>query len=101
MISERENLVPCYHEGLIAVATLLSKAAPLDDLYLYLRDHPLQNPAKAKVHCEHGFAGLRWAVKIYMEVSSYWLSCPIYVLIPYRSNVNIFVQNLFEGHFIL
>ena len=69
MTSLRDILVPRYHAGLAAVATLLSKAAPLDDLYLYLRDHPLQNPAKAKVHCEHGFYELRSVVKIYLEVS--------------------------------
>ena len=101
MISQRDTLVPSCYAGLDGVATLLSKAAPLDDLYLYLRDHPLQNPAKAKVHCKHGFAKLRWAVKIYLEVSSYWLSCPIYVFIPYRRNVDIFVQKFFEGHLTL
>ena len=101
MISQRDTLVPDYDYGLDAVATLLSKAAPLDDLYLYLRDHPLQNPAKAKVHHEHGFSKLRLAVRDYLEVSSYWLSCLIYVLIPYRRNVNILSQRFFEGHFIL
>jgi hypothetical protein len=74
LISERENLVPSYAEGLLAVTLFLSKAAPLTDLYHYLRDHPLQNPAKAKVHCEHGFASLRLAVKFYLEVSFYRLA---------------------------
>ena len=70
MISQWDTLEPChYYVGLGAVARLLFKAAPLDDLYLYLQNHPLQNPAKAKVHCEHRFAGLRCAVKIYLEVS--------------------------------
>jgi hypothetical protein len=69
MISQRKNFVPLYEHGLNAVTIFLSKAAPLDDLYFYLRDHPLQNPAKAKVHCEHGFASLRLAVKVYLEVS--------------------------------
>ena len=56
--SDRDILVPDYEEGLDAVTTLLSKATPFTDLYAYLRDHPLQNPAKDKVHCEHGFASL-------------------------------------------
>ena len=81
MIIQWDTLVPCYYVGLDAVASLLLKAAPLDDLYLYLRDHPLQNPAKAKVHCEHGFAGLRGAVKIYLEVSFCLLSLPTYVVL--------------------
>ena len=63
-------LVPNYSDGCRAVITLLSKAAPLTDLHFYLRDHPLQNPAKAKVHCERGFALLRLAVKVYLDVSS-------------------------------
>ena len=50
VISQREIFIPKYSEGLDAVTTLLYKAAPFTDLYLYLRDHPLQNPAKAKVH---------------------------------------------------
>ena len=76
LISERENLVPCYTQGLFAVAIFLSKAAPMAGLYHYLRDHPLQNPAKAKVHCEHGFDSLRLAVKVYLEVSFYRLASP-------------------------
>ena len=71
MISQRETLVPDYALGFYTVTTLFSKAAPLTDLYLYLQDHPLRNPAKAKVHCEHGFALLRWAVKVYLKVSLY------------------------------
>ena len=71
MISQRVTLVPDYARGLYAVTALLSKAAPLTDLYLYLQDHPLQNPAKAKVHCERGFAPLRRAVKFYLKVSLY------------------------------
>ena len=67
--SHREILIPRYREGLDAVIKLLSKAAPLTDLYLYLRDHPLQNPAKAKVHCEYGFCSLTSAVKAYLYVS--------------------------------
>src|ERR1700735_4915725 len=69
IISQRDILVPDYDEGLEAVIKLLSKAAPLTDLYLYLRDHPLQNPVKAKVHCEHGFGSLRFAVRAYLDVS--------------------------------
>ena len=71
LISQRETLVPWYSAGLDAVACLLSEAAPLTDLCLYLQDHPLQNPAKAKVHCEHGFASLRCAVKVYLKVNFY------------------------------
>ena len=82
MISQWDTLVPWYKAGLDAVARLLLKAAPSDDLYNYLRDHPLQNPAKAKVHCDHGFAFLRWAVKIYLKVSLHSVSLPTYVLIP-------------------
>ena len=67
--SHREIFISQYSEGLDAITTLLYKAAPLTDLYLYLRDHPLQNPAKAKVHCEHGFSPLRLAVKAYLDVS--------------------------------
>ena len=67
--SQREVLIPRYWDGLDAVTKLLSKAAPLTDLYLYLRDHPLQNLAKAKVHCEYGFGALRFAVKAYLDVS--------------------------------
>jgi len=63
----REILTPDYSEGLDAVTTLLDKADPLTDLYLYLRDHPLQNPAKAKFHCDHGFGSLRSAVKAYLD----------------------------------
>ena len=69
--SQQEILIPYYAQGLDAVTILLSKAGPLTDLYFYLRDHPLQNPAKAKVHCEHGFASLRSAVKVYLDVSFY------------------------------
>ena len=69
MTSHRIYLVPAYIHGLIGVSILLSKAAPLTDLYLYLRNHPLQNPAKAKVHCERGFYSLRLAVKDYLDVS--------------------------------
>ncbi|KAF8815033.1 hypothetical protein BYT27DRAFT_7201133 [Phlegmacium glaucopus] len=65
--SQREILVPNYRKGLDAVTEFLLKAAPLTDLYIYLRDHPLHNPAKAKVHCEHGFASLRLAVKAYLD----------------------------------
>ncbi|KAF8809784.1 hypothetical protein BYT27DRAFT_6516884 [Phlegmacium glaucopus] len=65
--SRREILVPHYRQGLDAVSNLLLKAAPLTDLYICLRDHPLQNLAKAKVHCEHGFATLRLAVKVYLN----------------------------------
>ncbi|KAF8810394.1 hypothetical protein BYT27DRAFT_7186617 [Phlegmacium glaucopus] len=65
--SQREILVPYYRSGLDAVTIFLLKAAPLTDLYICLRDHPLQNPAKAKVHCEHGFASLRLAVKAYLD----------------------------------
>jgi hypothetical protein len=71
LTSQRVTLVPQYLQGLDAVMTLLSKAAPLTDLYLYLQDHPLQNPAKAKVHCDHGFTSLRLAVKVYLKVSFY------------------------------
>ena len=81
--SQREILILLYREGLDAVTKLLSKAAPLTDLYLYLRDHPLQNPAKAKVHCEHGFGSLRLAVKAYLDVSLYSLSLSISMLIIY------------------
>ena len=83
MILKRKTLVPKYDEGLVAVAILLWKAAPLTDLYFCLRDHPLQNPAKAKVHFEHGFASLRLSVKVYLDVSFYWISLPIHVLILY------------------
>ncbi|KAF8809224.1 hypothetical protein BYT27DRAFT_7254737 [Phlegmacium glaucopus] len=65
--SQQEILVPYYRQGLDAVTRLLLKAAPLTDLYICLRDHPLQDPAKAKVHCEHGFASLRLAVKAYLD----------------------------------
>ena len=82
MISQRETLVPYYTQGLYAVTTLLSKAAPFTDLYLYLQDHPLQNPAKAKVHCEHGFALLRWAVKVYLKVS-----------LPNRPNLSVLISS--------
>ena len=100
--SQRKFLVPSYDRGLHVVTIFLSKAAPLNDLYLYLRDHPLQNPAKAKVHCEHGFASLRLAVKAYLEVSFQWLSFPfLYVLIPYRRNANISFRKFVEGHFIV
>ncbi|KAF8809774.1 hypothetical protein BYT27DRAFT_6516720 [Phlegmacium glaucopus] len=67
LASRREILVPNYRDGLDAVSKLLSKAAPLTDLYIYLRDHSLQNPGKAKVHCEHGFSSLRLAVKSYLD----------------------------------
>ena len=70
--SRRKVLVPEYGEGLDAVSKLLLKAAPLPDLYFHLRDHPLQNPAKAKVHCEYGFASLRSAVKVYLDVNFYF-----------------------------
>ncbi|KAF8809778.1 hypothetical protein BYT27DRAFT_7135942 [Phlegmacium glaucopus] len=85
--SQREILVPNYRTGLDAVSKLLSKAAPLTDFYICLRDHPLQNPAKAKVHCEHGFASLRLAVKAYLGKCQHLLgpkvlrrssSCPLY-----------------------
>ena len=84
MISKRETLLPNYHDGLNAVTILLSKAAPFTDLYFCLRDHPLQNPTKAKVHFEHGSAplrsaALRLAVKVYLDVSFYWIFPPIYV----------------------
>ena len=69
MTSHGKMLIPWYPQGLKGVTTLLSKAAPLIDLYLYLRNHPLQNPAKTKVHCEHGFYSLRLAVKDYLDVS--------------------------------
>ena len=72
MASNRNLLVPDYEDGLAGVTLLLSKAAPLTDLYLYLRDHPLQNPAKAKVHCERGFASLRLAVRAYLDVSFFF-----------------------------
>ena len=68
-MSQRDIKVPYYDEGLEAVITLLSKAAPLTDLYFYLRDHPLQNSSKAKVHCEHGFGSLGLAVKAHLDVS--------------------------------
>ena len=74
--SDRDILVPDYEEGLDAVTTLLSKATPFTDLYAYLRDHPLQNPAKDKVHCEHGFASLRFTVKAYLDVSSLPIESP-------------------------
>ncbi|KAF8809772.1 hypothetical protein BYT27DRAFT_7187645 [Phlegmacium glaucopus] len=64
---QRDILVPGCRKGLDAVIKFLSKAAPLTDLYICLRDHPLQNPAKAKVHCEHGFISLRLAVKAYLD----------------------------------
>ena len=83
IISRRDILVPSYDEGLDAVIKILSKATPLIDLYFYLRDHPLQNPAKFKVHCEHGFGSLSLAVKAYLDVSFYSLSPLIYVLIHY------------------
>ena len=70
-ISLRKTLGPDYQLGIYGVTTLLAKAAPLTDLYFYLQDHPLQNPAKAKVHCERGFAPLRRAVKVYLKVSLY------------------------------
>ncbi|KAF8815007.1 hypothetical protein BYT27DRAFT_7201103 [Phlegmacium glaucopus] len=84
--SQREILVPNYRAGLDAVSKLLLKAAPLTDLYICLRDHPLQNPAKAKVHCEHGFASLRLAVKAYLDKCQHLRpkvlrrssSCPLY-----------------------
>ncbi|KAF8811829.1 hypothetical protein BYT27DRAFT_6437435 [Phlegmacium glaucopus] len=85
--SWREILVPNYRRGLDAVTKFLSKAAPLTDLYIYLRDHPLQNPAKAKVHCEHGFIYLRLAVKAYLDKCQHLLgpkvlrrssSCPLH-----------------------
>ncbi|KAF8810496.1 hypothetical protein BYT27DRAFT_7186573 [Phlegmacium glaucopus] len=84
--SRREILVSEYRKGLNAVTELLLKAAPLTDLYIYLRAHPLQNPAKAKVHCEHGFAFLRLAVKAYMNKCQHLgpkvlrrsSSCPLY-----------------------
>ena len=61
MISQRVNLVPNHGLGLHAVTIILPRAAPLTDPYFYFRD---QNPAKAKVHREHGFAPLRLAVKL-------------------------------------
>ncbi|KAF8810404.1 hypothetical protein BYT27DRAFT_7186632, partial [Phlegmacium glaucopus] len=85
--SQREILVPHYTKGLDAVTIFLSKATPLTDLYICLRDHPLQNPAKAKVHCEHGFVSLRLAVKVYLDKCQRLLglkvlrrssSCPLY-----------------------
>ncbi|KAF8809769.1 hypothetical protein BYT27DRAFT_7232197 [Phlegmacium glaucopus] len=84
--SRREILVPNYRTGLDAVSKLLLKAAPLTDLYNCLRDHRLQNPAKAKVHCEHGFASLRLAVKAYLDKCQHLRpkvlrrssSCPLY-----------------------
>ena len=62
---QRHTFVPDFDEGLDAVIKLLSKAAPLTDLYLYLRDHP----AKAKFHRESGFISLGLAVKAYLDVS--------------------------------
>ena len=66
---------------------------------LYRRDHPIQNPAKAKFHCEHGFAGLRWAVQVYLEVSSYRLLLAVLYLIyhliqPSNKGEKIMNQNL-------
>jgi hypothetical protein len=101
--SRREILVQYYQEGLDAVIKLLSKAAPLTDLYSYLRDHPLQNPAKAKVHCERGFASLRLAVKVYLDVSCYRMSPSNVFVDPYRRNVPIIFEwfrGFFEGHFL-
>ncbi|KAF8815723.1 hypothetical protein BYT27DRAFT_7192458 [Phlegmacium glaucopus] len=82
--SRREILVPNYKNGLDAVSKLLLKAAPLTDLYICVRDHPLQNPAKAKVHCEHGFTSLRLAVKAYLDVIC--LSC---------GDINLTLNNLY------
>jgi len=79
--SQREILIPFYGKGLDAVSILLFKAAPLADLYFCLRDHPLQDPAKAKAHCEHGFASLRLAVKVYLDVSCHRMSLSTSVLI--------------------
>ena len=81
--SQRYILVSDFENSLDALIQLLSKAAPFTDLYLYLRDHPLQNPPKAKVHCEHGFGFLRLAVKAYLDVSFYRLSPLISVFIHY------------------
>ena len=85
MTSHREVLVPRYTHGLKGVTTLLSKAAPLTDLYIYLRNHPLQNPAKAKVHYEHGFFWLRLAVKDYLDVSFFGRSSPSNIFVHSRS----------------
>jgi len=84
--SQREILVPDYRKGLGALTTLLYRAAPSTDLYLYLRNHPLQNPAKAKGHCEHGFYLLRLAVKAHLDRCKHIVpkvlrrsaSCPFY-----------------------
>ena len=100
--SQREVLIPEYREGLDAVTTILYRTAPLTDLYLYLRDHPLQNPAKAKIHCEHGFGSLRLAVKDYLDVIFYpflpLISVLIYTIHGSR-NVIILLRKFFEGHF--
>jgi hypothetical protein len=97
-VSHRNIPVPAYSEDLEGVITLLSKAAPLTDLYFYLRDHPLQNPAKTKVHCEHGFTSLRLAVKVYLEVSSYRIPFLTHVLISSSRNVHISFPKFFEGN---
>lgn len=55
-------------EGL---TTLLYRAAPSNDLYFYLRDHPPQNVTKVKVDSELGFSSLNLAVKVYLEVIFY------------------------------
>ena len=83
MISQQHIFIPNYENGLYAVTILLLKAASLTDLYFCLQDHPLQNSAKAKVHCEHGFALLRVAVKVYLDVSFSWMSLLMHLLIPY------------------
>ena len=67
--SQREILVPNYQEGIDALSKILLKAAPITDLYFHLRDHPLQNPAKANIHCKDGLASLRSAVEDYLDVS--------------------------------
>lgn len=76
------------------------QATPLTDPYFYLRDHSLQNPTKAKVHCEHGFSSLRLAMNIYLKVSFHRMFHPTHVLMLYQRNVNILVRKPFDGHLI-
>ena len=78
-ISIHENIISQRHilergfDVPLAVAKLLSKAAPLNDLYSYLRAYSSQYPEHAEVYC----------VEAYLNVSFYRLSPLISMLIHY------------------
>ena len=78
-MSINENIISQRHilgrgfDGARVVAKLLSKAAPLNDLYSYLRAYCSQDPEQAQFYC----------VEAYLNVSFYRLSPLISMLIHY------------------